>query len=86
MWGVKLLVILRSSFNCCASPPSSQGTLILILSDKFEDAKDHGRKKGSSSGVIPSSELIPIAEPIVCGQRPFVPLVQYIPRSLIGIM
>ena len=51
------------------SPPSSQGGLVPISSDEYEDAEDRSDDAGEDHPhvVIPSSEPIPVAEPVVRG-------------------
>ena len=53
------------------SPPSSQGGLIPISSDEYEDAEDQDDEEGGNHPhvVIPSSELIPVTKPVVHGPR-----------------
>src|SRR5882757_1254650 len=52
-----------------ASPPSSQGGLVPISSDEYEDAEDQDDDEEGDAPhvVIPSSEPIPVAEPVVRG-------------------
>src|SRR5882762_3375635 len=54
-----------------ASPPSSQGGLVPTPSDEYEDAEDRDDEGGGDHPhvVIPSSEPIPVAEPVVRGPR-----------------
>jgi len=54
-----------------ASPPSSQGGLVPISSDEYEDAEDRDDDEEGDAPhvVIPSSEPIPVAEPVVRGPR-----------------
>ena len=54
-----------------ASPPSSQGGLVPISSDEYEDAEDQSDDAGEDHPhvVIPSSEPIPVTEPVVRGPR-----------------